>query len=194
MLRTGTELIENSRVDVMVGQLWDFKSVGIREKDTLHGSFINNISKEGDKYCVRLPVKENHDLLLDNYNLSLARLKSSLKCLRKDPETLQAYDKIIRDQERDGIFERVDLSTETGPGNSHYLPHQALKRQDAFTTKLRVVFDASSKEEKSLPSLNECMYVGPPMDSAIIDILLRFRVYKVGFSCRYRESFFEYCC
>ena len=189
VLRTGTDPIENSRVDVMVEQLWDFESVGIREKDTVHGSFINNISKEGDKYCVRLPVKESHDLLPDNYNLSLTRLKSSLKRLRKDPETLQAYDKIIRDQERDGIIERVDLSTETEPGNIHYLPHQAVKRQDALTTKLRVVFDASSKEEKSLPSLNECMYVGPPMAPAIIDILLRFRAYKIGLAADIEKAF-----
>ena len=189
VLRTGTDPIENSRVDVMVEQLWDFESVGIREKDTVHGSFINNISKEGDKYCVRLPVKESHDLLPDNYNLSLSRMKSSLKRLRKDPETLQAYDKIIRDQERDGIIERVDLSRETEPGNIHYLPHQAVKRQDALTTKLRVVFDASSKEEKSLPSLNECMYVGPPMAPAIIDILLRFRAYKIGLAADIEKAF-----
>lgn len=95
MLRTGNEPIENSRVDAMVEQLWDFESVGVREKDTVHGAFIKNISKDGDKYCVRLPLKENHDLLPDNYNLSLTRLKSSLKRLRKDPETLEAYDKII---------------------------------------------------------------------------------------------------
>ena len=107
VLRTGTDPIENSRVDVMVEKLWDFESVGIREKDTVHGSFINNISKEGDKYCIRLPVKENNDIFPDNYNLSGTRLKSSLKRLRKDPETLQAYEKIIRDQDRDGAREEM---------------------------------------------------------------------------------------
>ena len=134
----------------MVEQLWDLESVGIREKDTVHGSFIKNISRDCDKYCVKLPVKEHHDLLPDNYNLSLTRLKSSLKRLRRDPETFKEYDKIIRDQERDGIIERVDLSAESNPGNVHYLPHQAVKRQDALTTKLRsvFVFDAISKEEK----------------------------------------------
>ena len=132
-----------------------------------------------------MPVKENHDLLLDNYNLSLTRLKSSLKCLRKDLETLQAYDKIIRDQQLGDIIERVDLSTETEPGNIHYLPHQAVKKQEALTTKLCVVFDASSKEEKYLPSLNECMYVGPHMAPAIIYISMRFRAYKIDLAVRW---------
>ena len=93
------------------------------------------------------------------------------------------------DQERDGIIERVDLSAVPEPGNIHYLPHQAVKRQDALTTKLRVVFDASSKDEKSLPSLNECMYVEPPMAPAIIDILLRFRAYKIGLAADIKKAF-----
>lgn len=74
--------------------------------------------KDGEKYCVRLPVKEHHDLLPDNYNLSL--LKLSLKRIHKDQKTLEAYDKIIRDQERDGIIERVDLSAESEPGNVRF--------------------------------------------------------------------------
>lgn len=40
---------ESSSVDIMMEQLWDLESVGIREKDTIHGSFIKNISKGGDK-------------------------------------------------------------------------------------------------------------------------------------------------
>ena len=44
VLRTGGDPIENSTVDIMVEQLWDFESVGIREKETVHGSFINNIN------------------------------------------------------------------------------------------------------------------------------------------------------
>ena len=182
VLRTDVGLLDNSRVDVMIEQLWDLESVGIREKDTVHGSFIKNISKSGDKYCVKLPVKEHHDLLPDNFNLSFSRLKSTPKRLHTNQETLEAYDKIIRDQERDGIIERVDLTAESEPGNVHYLPHQAVKRQDVLMTKLRIVFDASSREEKSLPSLNECFDVGPPMAPAITDILLRFRAHKFGLS------------
>jgi hypothetical protein len=35
----------------------------------------------------------------------------------------------------------------------HYLPHQAVIRKDAVTTKVRVVYDALSKECKSRTSL-----------------------------------------
>ena len=42
----------------------------------------------------------------------------------------------------------------------HYFPHQAVIRKEAETTKLRVVFDASSKEDKRGTSLNDCLHVG----------------------------------
>ena len=104
-----------------------------------------------------------------------------MKRLRSDPETFQEYNEIIRDQEEKGIIERVNSSVETGRvGKTHYLPHQPVKRQDALTTKLRVVFDASSKGNLALPSLNECVYIGPSMVPSIFDILLRFRTFKVG--------------
>ena len=62
----------------------------------------------------------------------------------------------------------------------HYLPHHGVIRKTALTTKLRVVFDASSKANSKVPSLNDCIYVGPPLTPAILDILLRFRAKKIG--------------
>ena len=65
---------ENHHTDDIVQSLWDYESVGIRKLNTVHESFVQNIEVEGDKYCVTLPCKENHELLPDNYELSLSRL------------------------------------------------------------------------------------------------------------------------
>ena len=46
--------------------------------------------------------------------------------------------------------------------------------------KLRVVFDASSKEGKRGTSLNDCLHVGPPFTPLLYDILLRFRENRIG--------------
>ena len=52
-------------------------------------------------------------------------------------------------------------------------------RRNAETTKVRVVYDASSKEGKNGTSLNECLHVGPSLNPLLFDILIRFREYKV---------------
>ena len=60
----------------------------------------------------------------------------------------------------------------------HYLPHHAVVRRDKDTTKLRIVYDASAKDQG--PSLNDRLHVGPKFHQLILDILLRFRVHMVG--------------
>ena len=57
-----------------------------------------------------------------------------------------------------GNIEHVALDVKTD-NKVHYLPHHGVVREDKDTTKLRVVYDASSKS--SGPSLNECLYKGP---------------------------------
>ena len=65
-------------------------------------------------------------------------------------------------------------------GRVHYLPHRAVIREGAETTKLRVVYDASCKDGKTGVSLNSCLHVGPPMTPMIFDVLLRFRANHVA--------------
>ena len=161
-------------------RLWDLDSVGIRDGDTVHAAFEKNLSFEDGKYSVHLSWKEHHKLLPDNFENSVARLSSQLKRLRREPEILKEYDAIIRDQLQCGIIEKVDHTKCPDVGKVHYLPHHGVVHRDALTTKLRVVFDASSKATKDSPSLNDCLYSGPSLTSTIFKILLRFRERKIA--------------
>jgi hypothetical protein len=58
--------------------------------------------------------------------------------------------------------------------DGYYLPHHGVKKVSSTTTKLRPVFNASSKSETGL-SLNDCLCVGPTVQPESFDILLRFR-------------------
>ena len=42
-----------------------------------------------------------------------------------------------------------------------------------------MVYDASSKESKSVACLNDCLHVGPPLTLLLYNILLRFRENRV---------------
>ena len=67
----------------------------------------SNVTFEYGRYSVSLPLKEQHELLPDNYDLSLARLNTLVKRLRKDQPILQEYNGIIEEQLHKGIVERI---------------------------------------------------------------------------------------
>lgn len=60
-----------------------------------------------------------------------------------------------------------------------YLPHHAVARENKETTKVRVVFNASSKGTNNV-SLNDDLLVGPKLQQDLRHILLRWRKYPIG--------------
>ena len=131
--------------------------------------------KDG-RYEMSLPWKDGHLTLPDNYSLTCIRLGSTLRRLKRTPEILREYDKVIRDQEERGIIEAVNAALTTD--NIHYLPHREIIRTDKQTTKLRIVFDASAKKDG--PSLNDYIHAGPSLSPLLMGIMLRFRCFKVA--------------
>ncbi|XP_011706472.1 PREDICTED: uncharacterized protein LOC105461663, partial [Wasmannia auropunctata] len=57
------------------------------------------------------------------------------------------------------------------------LPHQPVINESSATTKVRVVFDASSKSSKEI-SLNDTLHKGPTIQSDLFSILLKFRCFR----------------
>ncbi len=164
-------------IDSNINKLWDLDSIGIREKDQVHEATLDGISFTGKRYSVGLPWKAGHKLLPSNYNLRMLRLNCQVKKLKQNPKILEKYDEIIQQQAKDGIIEQV---SELEPAKAiHYLPHRAVIKEDAETTKVRIMYDASCKDRKSGVSLNDCLHVGPALTPLIFDVLLRFRCNSV---------------
>ena len=133
-----------------------------------------------------MPWKVSHVPLPDNYDLSLKRLVGLLKRLRQNPEILHQYYAVIREQIQWGIVESVGTQTSTH-SLIHYLPHHAVLREDKATTKLRIVYDASSRTCGS--SLNDCLYTGPKSSQKIMDILLWFRTHRIAMVADIEKTF-----
>ena len=76
------------------------------------------------------------------------------------------------------MVENVSAAGDSDIGRIHYLPHHEVIREDKQTTQLRVVFDASPKIVG--PSLNECLHAGLSLFPLLVDIMLRFRVFRVA--------------
>ncbi|XP_078384164.1 uncharacterized protein LOC144666642 [Oculina patagonica] len=170
-------------------RLWDFDSIGIRERDSVHENFLKSIKFKDGRYIVGLPWKEHHKELPLNYGNSLQRLNTQIRRLKRVPELLREYDQVIREQERDGVIEAV-TNLEVGEnGRTHYLPHHAVIRRDAKTTKVRVVYDASSRADEKEPSLNDCLHVGPSLTQLLFDILVRFRCNRIALIADIEKAF-----
>lgn len=186
-LRVDTQQSDTKSLDDRLRSFWELESLGIHapEKTQLE-EFSSSVRFQDGRYEVALPWKEVHEPLSDNYQLSLRRLLGLLRRLRQTPSVLREYDDIIRDQVRKGIVQVVTNSTPTSD-QVHYLPHHAVIRSDKTTTKLRIVYDASSRS--SGPSLNDCLYTGPKFDQRILYILLRFRSHPVALTADIEKAF-----
>ena len=101
------------------------------------------------------------------------------------------YNKIIKQYINDGIVEPVrSTTTSYDIGSVRYLPHRAVVRQNRDTTKVRIVFDASAHVDNE-SSLNDILYSGPCMLPLLHDILIRFRIGKIGIVANVQQAFLQ---
>ena len=189
-----TEVTQINRVDAKVNQvegelrkLWDLETFGIRPCDEVTENFFDDVSFNGVRFSVRLPWKTGHDSLPTNYSNSLHRLRNLLVKLSNDPYVFGECQKVIDEQLKAGIIEKVsNLDTYD---DCHYLHHRPVVRQQAKTTKVRIVYDASSKAGKGTASLNDCLHVGPSLNPLLYDILIRFKMGSIVLTADIEKAF-----
>ena len=179
-----TVLQEDITLKGELSKFWQLDSLGIIDdiasESDVYSDFNRKIKFNGIRYQVSLPFKEQHTLIPDNYGLCRNRLYSLLRRLRQRPEILREYNEIINQLLQSGVIEVVhDPHEKVQPGSIHYIPHKEILRSDKSTTRLRIVYDASSKISGQV-SINECLHPGPPFTPMIFDILIRFRVHKIA--------------
>ena len=109
-------------------------------------------------YETSLPWKGNHPPLPNNYTGSLKRLKNLVRKLEMQGE-LERYNDIIQTRLSQGIVERADEVVKDG--REFYISHKAVVRENAESTKIRIVYDASARANARFLSLNECLEIYP---------------------------------
>ena len=153
----------DSIMEKKVDDLFNLEAIGISEIDSVHESFTKDIKFVDGHYVVSLPWRQHHDILPDNYEL------------------LREYDRVIQEQSQMGIIEEVKPTLINHMKDRvHYFSHHAVVRKEVITTKVRVVMDGSAKVKANAPSLNECLHARPSLTPNILDILIRFRWFKVA--------------
>ena len=134
--------------------------MGIRDRgeddelDVYTESKENTVRKHDGMYGVNIPWIPGAKL--DGINEEQSRRTLTKRKLRQKEQLKAEYTHITEEQ-----LERIP-SKPTGK-RVFYLPHRAVIRTEAVTTKIRMVFDASAKPHRLAASINECMYTGPSL-------------------------------
>ena len=114
--------------------------------------------KADGSYETSLLWKPGHSPLDNNKNGSLSRLSNLIRKLRKHPKEFEHYNQIIQTQLSEGIIEKAPKEVK---GTEFYIPNKPVVREEAESTKIKIVYDPSAKSILSSPSLNECLETGP---------------------------------
>ena len=141
VMRVESNCVEEREADPLIYEIkkfWEVESEGskvLNENPSIDVQFESDIAFVDGKYQCKMPVKDEHLLLPDNYTVASSRL-NSLHCrLKANPKVAKEYDNVIKDQLEKGIVEKVDLNEPTEVGKVSYLPHKMVIREDKDTTK-----------------------------------------------------------
>ena len=138
------------------------------------------LASEG-RYQVNLPRKVSPLPLEDSRETAIRRYYSNEKSLLKKGQWHQ-FQKVVQeylDLEHARPVTEAELLLPAE--NIFYLPMHGVHKSTSTTTKLRVVFDASSKCTNGI-SLNDTLAVGPMLHPPLEQILLKFRTHRVALS------------
>ena len=189
VLKVQCEVTEEKKLSNILHKFYDLDTIGIAENETsVYDESKDQIKLENSRYTVKLPFKENHPEIPDNYNLCKGRLKTLKRRLGKNSSLKIAYDAIITEQLQSGIIEECKDAGKIGAVT--YLPHREVIKSDWTTTKTRVVFNASVKKGNDV-SLNEILYKGPSLTPELFKLLLKFRIHPIAICADIEKAYLQ---
>ncbi|XP_063991158.1 uncharacterized protein LOC135169790 [Diachasmimorpha longicaudata] len=133
---------------------------------------------ESGRYIVRLPLRTSSAALGNSKNKASRQLRSVISRLNKDQAYSQLYKEFIKEYEELGHMKGALEIPE--PSTAYYLPHHGVLREDAITTKFRVVFNGSSASSSGM-SLNNILYPGVKLQINVMNVLTWMRKHKLVF-------------
>lgn len=155
------------------------KSNQDRETESFYTS-TTTVGPQG-QYTVQLPFVKPPSLLGSSYELVKRqffylekRLSSNVGIKKQYCQFMQEYldcnhMQLVSDEELQVILQQPH----------YFIPHHHVVKESSITTKLRVVFNASSKTTSGV-SLNDLLSKGPQLLKPVSNVLLKFRSHRFG--------------
>lgn len=168
-------------LDKKVSRFWEIENVPSKrimsnEERKCLEHYMKNTTRESEtgKYIVRQPFKEDVNELGESYNRALKQFYALERTLLKVPEHKEKYSDFMKEYE---LLGHMSENTTHCHSDSYFIPHHSIIKESSLTTKLRVVFNASSKTSTG-KSLNDVLMVGPNVQEDLFSLIARFRSHK----------------
>ncbi|XP_037827511.1 uncharacterized protein LOC119615570 [Lucilia sericata] len=171
-------------IDEQLSKFWELEEVSTKKilseedkicEDIYRSTTLRN--PEG-RYIVSLPFKHNNITLGPNRHIALSQFLRNEKSLIRKPEYKEIYDEVLKEYITLGHMEAVK---DASCSPSYYLPHHGVFKPESTTTKLRVVFNASSVSPNG-KSLNDMLHIGPILQNDLVTLILKWRFFKFVFN------------
>ncbi|XP_029679970.1 uncharacterized protein LOC115245686 [Formica exsecta] len=114
------------------------------------------------RFTVRLPFRRDPSELGESRSVAIRRLNQLERRFQRDKILYERYSEFMQEYLD---LDHMSLVSDIMPVDQHpiiYLPHHGVIKEASSSTKLRTVFDASSKTDSKL-SLNDVLCVGPTL-------------------------------
>ena len=134
------------------------------------------------RFQVGLPWRSDVVKMPYNRDAAVKSLESQRSRFKKDPELFTKYNAKINEYLSRGYAQVVPAELLPPSDRTFYLVHFHTKQQ-----KMRIVFDASRKF--SGVSLNSQLLSGPDINSSLVGVLCRFRMYRYPWSADLAQMF-----
>ncbi|XP_076298363.1 uncharacterized protein LOC143217706 [Lasioglossum baleicum] len=150
------------------------------DEDECEQTFVRTHTRDQTgRYIVRLPLKRDLSFLGDSRRTATNLLTKLERRFTTSTDFAERYRAFL-----DEYLELNHMELATGIRENsikYYLPHHGVFRESSSTTKLRVVFNGSSKTTTGI-SLNDILHSGPNLLPEIPDLLLRWRCHPIVFA------------
>ena len=164
-----------------------------RELEIDNDMIVDLVPRDGENpqhYTCSIPWKDKVPALRNNLAQVLIRQKNTNYSgyLEKKGTTIDEINKKFEDQLLKGYIEEVTDLDEINREDCYYVNYFPVVDRIRDTTKVRIVFDAASKD-KFGKSLNSEINKGPNRINDLYQILLRFRQYRYAVQADISEMF-----
>lgn len=152
-----------------------------KEERDCEQHFVQTHSRDTNgRSVVRLPFKTNVDGMSGESRCAAASTLSRLeKRFAREPELLPPHKEFLSEYHALGHMQTIDAD-ESRDEKFVYLPLHPVMKAESLTTKLRVVFNASSPTSSGI-ALNDTLHISPKLQLDLRSIIIRWRENKFVF-------------